>query len=171
MCTNPLYHPAVVPEAPLEHTEAGLVPRGKGWFVLNAREARWRHREERGERLPFEGRAEFAQVGVSLYVLAPGEPIQHGAASSRKRPRLTRVGQPTSRYRVETGSRNRAPGRELRANYAAADKASRRASAAIADERLAACALPIRGEGASRSRRPSTRTNRPSGPRRTPDIE
>ena len=40
MCTDPLYHPAVVPEAPLEHTEAGLVPGGNGWFVLNAREAR-----------------------------------------------------------------------------------------------------------------------------------
>jgi hypothetical protein len=31
----------VVPEAPLERTDAGLVPAGEGWFVLNAREARW----------------------------------------------------------------------------------------------------------------------------------
>jgi hypothetical protein len=31
----------MVPEAPLEETEAGLVPAGTGWFVLNARDARW----------------------------------------------------------------------------------------------------------------------------------
>ena len=29
-----------VPEAPLEETQAGKVPGGEGWFVLNAREAR-----------------------------------------------------------------------------------------------------------------------------------
>ncbi len=69
------YDPAMVPEAPLEKTKSGLVPVGEGWFVLNAREARWRHREGRGERLPFEGETDFPQVGVSLYVLAPGEPI------------------------------------------------------------------------------------------------
>ena len=65
----------MVPEAPLEQTDAGLVPAGEGWFALNGREARWRHREGRGERLPFEGDSEFPQVGVSLYVLGPGEPI------------------------------------------------------------------------------------------------
>ena len=36
--------PAMVPEAPLEQTDAGLAPAGAGWFVLNAREARWRQR-------------------------------------------------------------------------------------------------------------------------------
>ena len=65
----------MVPEAPLEHTEVGLVPAGEGWFVLNATEARWRHREGRGESLPFEGRTEFPQIGITLYVLGPGEPI------------------------------------------------------------------------------------------------
>jgi uncharacterized cupin superfamily protein len=65
----------MVPEAPLEETDGGLVPTGEGWFVLNARKGRWRHREGRGECLPFEGKNEFPQVGVSLYVLAPGEPI------------------------------------------------------------------------------------------------
>ncbi len=65
----------MVPEAPLEQTEAGLVPAGEGWFVLNAREAQWRHREGRGERLPFEGQTDFPQVGISLFVLGPGEPI------------------------------------------------------------------------------------------------
>jgi hypothetical protein len=32
----------MVPESRLESTEHGLVPTGDGWFVLNAREARWR---------------------------------------------------------------------------------------------------------------------------------
>ena len=65
----------MVPEAPLEQTEHGLVPKGDGWFVLNAREARWREREGRGLRCVFEGEPEFPQLGISLYVLEPGEPI------------------------------------------------------------------------------------------------
>ncbi len=65
----------MVPEAPLEPTEMGLVPSGEGWFVLNARAARWRHREGRGESLSFEGATDFPQVGINLFVLGPGEPI------------------------------------------------------------------------------------------------
>ena len=65
----------VIPEASLEQTETGLVPSGEGWFVLNAREARWVHGDGRGARLPFDGKTYFSQVGISLYVLAPGEPI------------------------------------------------------------------------------------------------
>ena len=64
-----------VPEAPLERTENGLVPSGEGWFVLNSREARWRRREGRGYSLPFEGPIDFPQIGIALFVLAPGEPI------------------------------------------------------------------------------------------------
>jgi uncharacterized cupin superfamily protein len=64
-----------VPEAPLEQTEAGLVPGGEGWFVLNARDAHWRRREGRGFSLPFEGPTQFPQIGVTLFVLEPGEPI------------------------------------------------------------------------------------------------
>jgi uncharacterized cupin superfamily protein len=65
----------VVPEAPLEETDHGLVAAGEGWFVVNAREARWCHREGRGESLVFEGETDFPQVGVNLFVLGPGEPI------------------------------------------------------------------------------------------------
>ena len=64
-----------VPEAPLNRTEPGLIPAGDGWFVLNAREACWRHREGRGDSLPFDGEADFARVGINLFVLGPGEPI------------------------------------------------------------------------------------------------
>ena len=71
----------VVPEARLEETDAGLVPASDGWFVLNARDARWFHREGRGESLPLTGwddeevDAYFPQLGVNLVVLGPGEPI------------------------------------------------------------------------------------------------
>jgi mannose-6-phosphate isomerase-like protein (cupin superfamily) len=65
----------MVPEAPLERTEAGLVAAGEGWFVLNARAARWRHRGGRGESLRFEGDAVFPQVGINLVVLEPGQPM------------------------------------------------------------------------------------------------
>jgi uncharacterized cupin superfamily protein len=63
----------VIPEAPLERTEHALVAAGEGWFVLNAREARWKHGERRGARLDLDGETEFPQVGINLYVLAPGE--------------------------------------------------------------------------------------------------
>jgi uncharacterized cupin superfamily protein len=65
----------MVPEASFEQTEHGLVPKGDGWFVLNARAARWRERKGRGLRCAFEGEPRFPQVGISLYVLGPGEPI------------------------------------------------------------------------------------------------
>jgi uncharacterized cupin superfamily protein len=71
----------MVPEAGLEKTEAGLAPKGAGWFVLNARDARWRRREGRGHSLPLTGwdddeaQAHFSQLGVQLFVLDPGEPI------------------------------------------------------------------------------------------------
>ena len=65
----------MIPEAPLEKTDLGLVPAGDGWFVLNAKEARWRDREGRGKSLPFEGRLDFPQVAINLFVLGPGEPI------------------------------------------------------------------------------------------------
>jgi uncharacterized cupin superfamily protein len=68
-----------VPEAPLERTEAGLVPSGAGWFVLNARDARWRSRPGR-QSVSFTGPDEwtadtlFPMLGVNLAVLEPGEP-------------------------------------------------------------------------------------------------
>jgi uncharacterized cupin superfamily protein len=71
----------MVEEAQIEETPEGLQSAGPGWFVLNAREARWRDRPGRGRSLPFTGfdeeerKARFSQLGVVLYVLDPGEPI------------------------------------------------------------------------------------------------
>jgi uncharacterized cupin superfamily protein len=66
-----------IPEAPLEQSEHGLVPERDGWFVVNAREARWRTAEGRSAVCAFEGvgAAEFSQLGINLNVLAPGQPI------------------------------------------------------------------------------------------------
>src|SRR5918995_6826679 len=66
-------HQPRVPEGPLERTETGVVAAGEGWFVLNAREARWHRGGGRGARLSFEGETRFPQVGINLFVLAPGE--------------------------------------------------------------------------------------------------
>jgi len=69
---------AVVPEARLQPTEEGLVPQGDGWFVLNAREARWYHADGRSAVCVFEGEEgelEFPQVGINVSVLEPGQPM------------------------------------------------------------------------------------------------
>jgi quercetin dioxygenase-like cupin family protein len=65
----------MVPEASLEQTDFGLVPAGEGWFVLNARTARWTHRPGRGQYPSLMGKGDFPQVAMGLNVLAPGEPM------------------------------------------------------------------------------------------------
>ena len=63
----------MIREARLDPTEHGLVPRGDGWFVLNAREARWYDSVGRGAICTFEGEPEFPQLGINVSVLEPGE--------------------------------------------------------------------------------------------------
>jgi uncharacterized cupin superfamily protein len=69
----------VVPESPLESRDYGLVPTGKGWFVLNAREAPWWARPGRGFYCEFEGlegdEPDFSQLGINLQLIEPGEPM------------------------------------------------------------------------------------------------
>jgi uncharacterized cupin superfamily protein len=68
----------MVSESPFESTEHGLVPKDKGWFVLNASEAPWIERKGRGvycEFEGFEGEADFSQLGINITVLGPGEPM------------------------------------------------------------------------------------------------
>jgi uncharacterized cupin superfamily protein len=71
---------ADVPEARLERTEHGVTPGGGGWYVLNMRDAEWRHAEGRGAVCvisdDFEGwRRDADQLGVNPFVLMPGEPM------------------------------------------------------------------------------------------------
>jgi hypothetical protein len=66
----------VVPEALLERADAGLVPTGEGWFVVNARDARWFENDDSGASTVFEGEeaAEFPRPGINVGVLQPGQP-------------------------------------------------------------------------------------------------
>jgi uncharacterized cupin superfamily protein len=69
----------VIPEAKLEQTDAGLVPAGEGWFVVNARDAAW-HDGDFGAYTRFEGDPRFTQIGINIGVLALGQPacMYHG---------------------------------------------------------------------------------------------
>jgi uncharacterized cupin superfamily protein len=72
-------NPVLVPEAPLEPAGEGLAPRGEGWFVVNAREARWLDGDY-GAYTRFEGDVRFPQLGFNIGVLQPGQPacMYHG---------------------------------------------------------------------------------------------
>ena len=63
----------MVPEAPLEQTDAGLVANGDGWYVLNAKDTRWYHADGRPALCDLEGEAGFAQLGLNIVVLGPGQ--------------------------------------------------------------------------------------------------
>jgi uncharacterized cupin superfamily protein len=62
-------------EAPLRDTRFGLAPDGEGWFVVNAREIRWRDWGPLGANCDFEGKRPFRQLGINLNRLLPGEPM------------------------------------------------------------------------------------------------
>jgi uncharacterized cupin superfamily protein len=62
-------------EAPLRMTKNGLVADVNGWFVVNARESRWRDGGRLGVYCTFEGKQRFPQLGINLNVLEPGQPM------------------------------------------------------------------------------------------------
>ena len=70
----------MVPEAPLEESDAGLVPRSFGWFIANVRDMRWSERPGMGRSCALTGRDEyeaetfFPMLGMSVKVVPPGEP-------------------------------------------------------------------------------------------------
>jgi len=70
----------MVPEAKLEDLGAGLAPRSAGWFVLDARDARWFDKPGRGHSVPLTGCDEyeaetfFPMLGMSIRVMGPGQP-------------------------------------------------------------------------------------------------
>lgn len=65
----------MVPEALPRLTKNGLVVDGEGWFVLNARDSRWRSEGPLGRYCTFEGKRRFPQLGVNISVLEPGQSI------------------------------------------------------------------------------------------------
>jgi uncharacterized cupin superfamily protein len=51
------------------------MPDGQGWFVVSAREIRWRDTGPLGFYCDFEGKRRFPQLGINLNVLQPGQPM------------------------------------------------------------------------------------------------
>jgi uncharacterized cupin superfamily protein len=70
----------MVSEAELRQTGAGLVPASPGWFVMNARDARWSEKPGQGFSLSLTGVDEyeaetfFPMLGMAIRVVNPGEP-------------------------------------------------------------------------------------------------
>jgi uncharacterized cupin superfamily protein len=70
-----------VREARMEEGPGGLAPADDGWFVVNARDARWVHHDELGSAVVFESHDHrFPHYGVNIQVLQPGQPncMYHG---------------------------------------------------------------------------------------------
>ena len=63
----------MVEEAPLRMSRNGLVTDGPGWFVVNARDSRWRETGPLGAFCTFEGKRRFPHFGINVSVLEPGE--------------------------------------------------------------------------------------------------
>ena len=83
------YDLAVVPEAQLQDDGVGLVPVSAGWFVLNARDARWFEKPGQGHSLPLTG-----------YRRARGGDVLPDARDVD--PRASDPGEPSTTYHWET---------------------------------------------------------------------
>ena len=78
-----------VPEAQLKDFGSGLTPVADGWFVVNVRDAEWWFAETRGARCAFENEygdhpVEFAQLGINLTVLEPGQATLYHAEANQE---------------------------------------------------------------------------------------
>ncbi|MFL5960501.1 MAG: cupin domain-containing protein [Gaiellaceae bacterium] len=62
-------------EARLTKAKGGLIPAERGWFVVNAVEARWKDTGPFGLYCPFEGKLPFLQLGINISVLQPGQSL------------------------------------------------------------------------------------------------
>jgi hypothetical protein len=79
-----------MPGAQLEDFGSGLTPVTQGWFVVNVRDAEWWSSERRGARCAFESEygdppVEFAQFGINVTVLEPGQTGLYTPSRPRRR--------------------------------------------------------------------------------------
>lgn len=72
-----------------------LEPEGPGWFVLNVRDASWWTHEAFGSSCRFEGveEAHFAELGINIRILEPGQPNSRYHAESVQEDFLVRSGE------------------------------------------------------------------------------
>ena len=78
-----------MPEAQLEDSGSGLAPVTDGWFVVNVRGAEWWSSDTRGSACYFESEygeppVEFAQLGINVTVLEPGQNTVYHAESAQE---------------------------------------------------------------------------------------
>jgi quercetin dioxygenase-like cupin family protein len=78
-----------VPEAQLADSGSGLAPVTEGWFVVNVRDAEWWFSEARGAACNFESEyreppVEFAQLGINVTILEPGQNTIYHAESDQE---------------------------------------------------------------------------------------
>jgi quercetin dioxygenase-like cupin family protein len=59
--------------APLRMSKNGLVVDGEGWFIVNARESRWKDEGPLGAYCTFEGKRRFPHFGINVSVFEPGQ--------------------------------------------------------------------------------------------------
>lgn len=82
----------MVPEARLQNSGRGVEPASEGWFVLNAREARWLDGYF-GAYTRFEGEPRFSKLGFNIAVLAPGQPACYYHAEDEQEDFLVLAGE------------------------------------------------------------------------------
>jgi len=80
---------ASVREAQLTDSGSGLAPVTEGWFVVNVRDAEWWSSETRGAACWFaneygEPPVEFAQLGINVTVLEPGQSSVYHAETNQE---------------------------------------------------------------------------------------
>ena len=78
-----------MPVAQLEDFGSGLTPVTQGWFVVNVRDAEWWNSARRGARCAFENEygdppVEFAQLGINVTVLEPGQSSVYHAEANQE---------------------------------------------------------------------------------------
>ena len=78
-----------VAEARLEDSGSGLAPVTDGWFIVNVRDAEWWFAESRGAACNFESeygepQVEFAQLGINVTVLEPGQSSVYHAETNQE---------------------------------------------------------------------------------------
>ncbi|HZO61893.1 MAG TPA: cupin domain-containing protein [Gaiellaceae bacterium] len=76
-------------DARLEDLGSGLTPVTDGWFVVNVRDAEWWFADTRGARCGFENEygdrpVEFAQLGINVTVLEPGQTVVYHAEENQE---------------------------------------------------------------------------------------
>ena len=76
-------------EARLEDAGSGLAPVTEGWFLVNVRDAEWFSSETRGAACWFaneygESPIEFAQFGINVTVLEPGQSSVYHAEANQE---------------------------------------------------------------------------------------